>query len=217
MTMQIANVNNPNAKHNTSILVMSPCKDTHENIKWILQPYQQQLTDLNGMHWRDKTVRVFVFGDYDFLLKAYGLSGPTGKHPCLYCTATKLQFQHPPVINSRNITQRSLLHIHADHRRLRRSKNKNKQAKHFNNAAKKPVLSVDLDHVAPPYLHILLGVTKKHHDLLVGDCDKLDQKIGETIARNERKDIEESFTSDFRKYIRQCRDINALEVKQREL
>ena len=169
VTMQIANVANPNSKHNTSILIMSPCKDTHENIKRILEPYQQQLAELNGMQWHDKKVRVFVFGDYDFLLKAYGLSGATGKHPCLYCKATKHQFQYPPAINAENIANRTLHNIKEDHRRLRRSKKTNKQAKHFYNAAKKPLLNVDVDHVAPPYLHILLGVTKKHHDLLVAD------------------------------------------------
>ena len=217
VTMQIANVTNPNSKHNTSILIMAPCKDTHENIKRLLLPYKNQFQKLNDMQWRDKRVRVFVFGDYDFLLKVYGLSGPAGKHPCLYCTATKQQLQHPPAVNAENIATRSLNHIQSDHRRYKRSKRKNKKAKEFNNAIRAPILRVDVDHVSPPYLHILLGTTKKHHDLLVAESDALDQKIGEKLAENEHQESGEKFTSDFKKYINEWREIKVLEARKREL
>ena len=36
--------------------------------------------------------------------------------------------------------------------------------------------------VCPPYLHILLGIVKLHHDLLETECHKLDLQIGERLA-----------------------------------
>ena len=134
--MQIANVRNPNSKHNTSLLIMAPCKDTPANIRQILRPYCQQLSTLGGMQWRSKTMRLFVFGDYDFLLKAYGLSGPQGVHPCLYCTASKSQIQMPPAFNEGNITERSLRQLRCDNSRYRKSKKK--IAKLHNNAVRDP-------------------------------------------------------------------------------
>ena len=48
---------------------------------------------------------------------------------------------------------------------------------------RRPLVNIELDHVAPPYLHILLGITKKHHDLLEDECShSLDKVIGQSLA-----------------------------------
>ena len=118
-----------------------------------------------------------MFGDYDFLLKVHGISGAQGTHPCLYCTASKTQIQTPPQFNEGNITQRSLHNIKRDNMRYRNSSKH--IAKLHNNAIRRPLLDIELDQVAPPYLHILLGITKKHHDLLEEQCNCLDKEISE--------------------------------------
>eukprot|EP00731_Ephydatia_muelleri_P022036 Em0014g627a len=41
--------------------------------------YKLQVNKLQGMRWRDFTVKVFLCGDYDFYGKMYGLSGASGK------------------------------------------------------------------------------------------------------------------------------------------
>ena len=36
------------------------------------------------MNWCEKNIRVFLFGDYEFLCSMYGISGACGRHPCLW-------------------------------------------------------------------------------------------------------------------------------------
>merc|ERR1711954_85956 len=40
------------------------------------------------------------------------------------------------------------------------------RAKYFHNCINRHMIDIELDHVAPPYFHILLGIMKKHHELL---------------------------------------------------
>ena len=79
-----------------------------------------------------------------------------------------------------NIAKRSLANIRRDNIRYRHSRKK--IAKLYNNAIRRPLVNIELDHVAPPYLHILLGITKKHHDLLEDECHSLDKLIGQSLA-----------------------------------
>ena len=37
--------------------------------------------------------QIFLFGDYDFQCKVFGLSGAAGTNPCLWCYTTKQQMQ----------------------------------------------------------------------------------------------------------------------------
>ena len=50
-------------------------------------------------------------------------------------------------------------------------------AKNFHNCVNRPMINIDIDHVAPPYLHILLGIMKRHHELLESTADELDLNI----------------------------------------
>ena len=111
LMLQIANLRRPNSKHNTCLLAIDECKDTPDNLRRIMGPYKHQITELETMQWRDKNVRLFWFGDYEFLLKCSGLSGAQANHPCLFYTASRAQIQAPPQFNEGNITSRSLRHI----------------------------------------------------------------------------------------------------------
>ena len=164
--LQIGNLKNANSKHNTCLLILAECKDTPDNLRRLLDPYRDQIEQMKTRTWRDKHFRLFLFGDYDCLVKPYGQSGAQGVHPCLYCTASKSQIQTPKRFNEGNITQRTLLQMQADYKKFRRTGKKKQKAKMYNNVIRKYVMNIDLDHVCPPYLHILLGVVKKHHDLL---------------------------------------------------
>ena len=56
------------------------------------------------------------------------------------------------------------------------------KAKHFNNVVREPLLSIPLDHVAPPYRHILLGIVKKHHDIIESVYNQIDKDIAQVNA-----------------------------------
>ena len=50
---------------------------------------------LKQMDWNGKKIQVLLFGDYAFLCNLYGLSGPAGKFPCVWCTCSKDDIQMP--------------------------------------------------------------------------------------------------------------------------
>ena len=88
-TMQIANTPKPNSKHNTLVVAMTKIKDNHKNLKRCMSILQPQLEELSNSEWNGKKIRLFVFGDFDFLSKLYGISGAQGTYPYLWCIEPK--------------------------------------------------------------------------------------------------------------------------------
>ena len=91
LTLQIANVSNPNSKHNTCLLLIVNCKDVPENLRRILGLYNEQFTTLQTTTWRQKKIRLFFYGDYDFLVKTYGISGAQTTLPCTYLLQSRIK------------------------------------------------------------------------------------------------------------------------------
>ena len=115
---------------------------------------------------RVKRVWMFLFGDYDFLLKLFGLSGAQLVHSCLNCLASKAPIQTPPIFNHGNITKHNMAQTETDYDKFRISSKQKTRTKLFNNPIRKSLSEVELDHVAPPYLHFLLCTIKICHDLI---------------------------------------------------
>ena len=92
-------------------------------------------------------------------------------HPCLWCTSSKQQAQRSAT-QELELPKRSLTDsIKRDRQTFRlRGENDIKKAKVYNIATRDPLFDVPFTHVPPLYLHILLGISKKHHDLLEKDC-----------------------------------------------
>ena len=86
-TLQITNIGKPNSKHNTFTIGVTETKD-HTNIAKCMTHFSPQLDKLSELEWRGKKM-MFIFGDYDFLTKLYGLSEANGMFPCLWCNASK--------------------------------------------------------------------------------------------------------------------------------
>jgi len=85
-TFQIANVLNPNQPNNAVIFSMMEAKDYKSNLLLCLERFKAHIAQFNKVKWEgDKTFRLFLFGDYEFLCAMYGLSGAAGRHPCLWC------------------------------------------------------------------------------------------------------------------------------------
>ena len=97
---QIVNVSHSNALVNTVPFLVFRRKDTPSNLQAVLERYIPQLLALqNGeVKWHEKTLKVTLFGDYEFLTKSYGLSGSSGVRPCLFALQPKQIFKllEPP-------------------------------------------------------------------------------------------------------------------------
>eukprot|EP00731_Ephydatia_muelleri_P002365 Em0001g2365a len=85
MNFQIVNVAAPNSVHNTCVFCCFEADDTVTNLHIALDRYKDQVSHLQGMQWRQYTIKLFMCGDYEFITRMYGLSGASGCYPCLYC------------------------------------------------------------------------------------------------------------------------------------
>ena len=170
-TMQIVNTQKPNSKHNTFIVGKTDTKDNHKNMKICMSFLWPQLEELINRQWKGKIINLFIFGDYEFETKLFGLSGATGTHPCLWCLASQEDIQ-----TGNPAGPRTLEGINADHRRFcTQGKKRKKDVKDYHNCLHKPMINIDTSAVAPPYLHILLGIVLKHHRMLEAAVQLLDE------------------------------------------
>ena len=71
--LQIANTAKPNTRDNSVVIVIAAVHDTHENMVRFLEG-GSDIKALQSHSWRNKTIKVFLNGDYEFLCKIYGLS-----------------------------------------------------------------------------------------------------------------------------------------------
>ena len=177
LTMQVANVEKPNSKTNTIVFAYGEVVDSHENLRKIMNNFETEINSMQGMMWEGKAIKIFLFGDYKFYTSLYGLSGAAGVHPCLWCTATRLQMKSN---NQGTHCPRTIEKLKDSYYKFELEGNLNLDlAKYYQNCVDLPMLMVPIDRVAPPILHILLGLMKKHHELLEQLADRLDQMIVE--------------------------------------
>ena len=50
-------------------------------------------------------------------------------------------------------------------------------ASSYHNIIHEPLWKISIQNVCPPYLHILVGIVKKHHNLLERDLHEVDLEI----------------------------------------
>ena len=88
------------------------------------------------------------------------------------------------------ISYRTLKSLRKDHRQfLGHGKGKKGNATKFNNTVTSAVWHTSINHVCPPYLHVLLGIVKRHHDMLEKQCHSVDLEITDILA-NRREKVE---------------------------
>ena len=46
---------------------------------------------------------------------------------------------------------------------------------------------ISINHVCSPYLHILLGIAKRHHDMLEKECHSIAFQIADVLAKRREK------------------------------
>ena len=88
-SVQVVNLLKPNSKKNTFIVGFAEVKDSFENLRVCMQEFEKDLKELENTVWKGKTIKIFYFGDYEFLTKIHGLSGAAGTFPCLWCYKQK--------------------------------------------------------------------------------------------------------------------------------
>ena len=76
---------------------MAKVPDTIHNIQVIINDVKEQIDELASIKWKDKKIKLFVFGDYWFLCKLYGLFGLSGSYPCLWCHVNKHEMQNDDI------------------------------------------------------------------------------------------------------------------------
>ncbi|XP_070537321.1 uncharacterized protein [Ptychodera flava] len=150
--------------------------DSFQNLSTALDRFREQLHELKALTWKEKTFRLFGFGDYEYLCKIYGLSGAGGRHFCLWCHVTQEESQIPRHLRTsqpRSID--SLIKDHADF--LAEGQGKLKNAKEYNNAINNIIFEIPISQVCVPSLHLDLGIFLRFYNMFEDDIAKLQKKI----------------------------------------
>eukprot|EP00731_Ephydatia_muelleri_P007956 Em0004g294a len=124
MNFQIVNVAAPNSVHNTCVFCCFEADDTVTNLHIALDRYKDQVAHLQGMQWRQYTIKLFMCGDYEFITRMYGLSGASARG-------------HAP--------PRTYESICTDHQRYIASGVRRKQVKHFYNCITEPIFNIPIE------------------------------------------------------------------------
>ena len=156
-------------------------KDFYTNLAIIAKLFHEDIKNLKQMVWNGKRIRVYAFGDYAFLCEVYGLSGAASKFPCLWCTCSNQEIQEPRSDRPEQ-PLRTIKSIKENFKQFQINGSKKQLVSDFMNAIHEPLWPVSISRVCPPYLHVLLGVVKKHNDLLEDDCHNIDLQIAEDLA-----------------------------------
>ena len=213
MCLQVLNVHCPNSPANTFAIMYLDGKDYRDNLVKVLLPLRDEITQLHSDSWQGKRFTVFLCGDYDFLSKMYGLSGAKGTHCCLWCSIKSKQIQLDPQTRE-PITRRKLSSIKVQQRRFEtEGDGKKSKAASYENCIYAPIWDIRIQYVCPPYLHILLGVIKRHHDLLETACSRIDRSIALFIARCDT-DLSDSV---FDRFVKQQRNILELKAQKNKI
>ena len=157
-TLQIANIERPNAQQNTVVIAIAAVRDSHENIvRFLKGGLEDELTALQSHSWRDKIIKVFLNGDYDFLCKIYGLSGPQGTYPCLWC----LMPQRDMHKHSDMCQLRSLDSLLADNKTfMDEGEGQKKDANKYYNCVYSPLINIELDSQSTLFTYSVRGSIK---------------------------------------------------------
>ena len=195
---------------------MVECKDSMDNLRTVLAPLKDQIQKLKEMKWEGMKMDLWLCGDYDFFTKMFGLSGPAGKHPCLWCDVTKEQLQTSPA-GRVEPKPRTLATMQTDYDDFVNAGCDKSKAQFFNNCIEKPIWNMfDISRVVPPYLHITLGIVKKQDDLLEKQCNILDQEIAVHLKKGYDKG-QTHIESKFKKFVEKSKMIKEKIAEKTEM
>jgi len=172
LCFELVNVTHPNALCNTIPFLVFAVKDSPTNLHRAFAPYIDQVKTLQDSKWRDKHIKVSLFGDYDFMTKCYGLSGSSGVRPCLFCLMTKTEMQstHTP----QSCTPRSIQGLREDLERFKAAGSRLQNANHYNNVIREVIFPIAITDVCVPVLHLDLGIFPWLYEAMIRDAEDID-------------------------------------------
>eukprot|EP00731_Ephydatia_muelleri_P032590 Em0024g134a len=176
MNFQNVSIATPNSVHNTCVFCCFAAGDSVTNLHAALDRFKDQVEHLNGMKWRQYTIKIFICGDFEFLSKMYGLSGASGCYPCPYCIIHSEMMGTPLSVRG-DAAQRTLETMHDDHQRYVSAGSIKRDAQKFYNCISPPIVDIPVSQVCPPGLHITLGIFTKMFNLLEAVCCNLDLEL----------------------------------------
>ncbi|XP_033099759.1 uncharacterized protein LOC117103329 [Anneissia japonica] len=110
-----------------------------------------EVMDIEGSVWKSErtnkshTLRLFFFGDYEFLSRVYGLIGSNGKYSCIYCLITQQGIKD----GTGNCSKRTLDSYNDDFEEFVRNGSDPAKGKFvFHSVVRKPMLNIELDKVS---------------------------------------------------------------------
>lgn len=144
---QLANLHHPNSVDNTCIVACLEAADNVHNLHVCLDMFKPIIDQLQEKVWREKKVRVFLFGDYELLSHLYGHMGASCRYFCIYCRITAADAKTPP--ERRAATSLRSLSTMADELADFRTKGKEVRhnAKEYGNIVSEPFFNIPLDQV----------------------------------------------------------------------
>ncbi|GFO13161.1 amine oxidase [Plakobranchus ocellatus] len=80
-------------------------------------------------------------------------------------------------VKSIELNYRTLESLVEDNSLFQKADGTKEEVAKYNNSLHPPLLEIEPDKIAPPYLHILLGIVLKHHKLLENAAHAIDKKI----------------------------------------
>eukprot|EP00117_Sycon_ciliatum_P044781 scpid36929/ scgid32253/ len=134
LSFQIVNTEHPNSLTNIIPFCIFNGKDTPANLETALGQYRPQLQQLQQTSWKGKTMKIYLFGDYEFQTVNFGLSGSSGLRPCLHCLCTKKSMElESDAREEAEREPRTLASLASDHSQYVAAGSKLAQAKKYNN------------------------------------------------------------------------------------
>ena len=188
LSFQIVNTEHPNSLTNIIPFCIFNGKDTPANLETALGQYRPQLQQLQQTSWKGKTMKIYLFGDYEFQTVNFGLSGSSGLRPCLHCLCTKKSMElESDAREEAEREPRTLASLASDHSQYVAAGSKLAQAKKYNNVIRPIVLPVSIPNVIIPVLHLDLGIYPWLFEAMRSELRILDLAL---VARSQALDTD---------------------------
>eukprot|EP00117_Sycon_ciliatum_P024254 scpid42675/ scgid20399/ len=174
MSFQIVNVKKANAIRNIVPFLVFAAKDSPANLTTALHPFVEQVKLLQTTSWQGKTVRVLLYGDYEFQTVQYGLSESSAVHPWLHCTITKADMQ---LATGTSVGRHSLASLSEKYSSFSAADGHLVDAKKYDNSIRPVILPIEISNAVIPVLHLDLGIFQWGFEAMVKDYQALDVSI----------------------------------------
>ncbi|EDO30953.1 predicted protein [Nematostella vectensis] len=163
---------------------------------------------------RDKNVVLFAFGDYEYICRMLGISGASGRYPCVWCLIHNQDMRKPPEERD-PIQPRTPEHMEEQLQNFLNEGNGDlKKAKDYFNVIHEPLLDIPSDRICVPGLHISIGLFLKFYNLFMTECESLDILIAKHKAKTSGKPTGDT---DFDQYVKTLHSAERHREKARKL